>query len=110
MFRSKPLLSNRKEWQDVFLKSTRSHLAKITSFRKGIPTTKLFIRPLSAKGYFVKRVMIDDESRVDICCISTLRRMKIGIEQIWPNNVCVHAFDVVKRDIIGDIDLILTIG
>ncbi|XP_070013575.1 uncharacterized protein [Nicotiana sylvestris] len=36
--------------------------------------------------------------------------MEIGTERIRPNNVCVRAFDGVKRDIIGEIDLILTIG
>ncbi|XP_070003071.1 uncharacterized protein [Nicotiana sylvestris] len=36
--------------------------------------------------------------------------MEIRIERIRPNNVCVCAFDSVKRDTIGEIDLILTIS
>ncbi|XP_070002755.1 uncharacterized protein [Nicotiana sylvestris] len=40
----------------------------------------------------------------------TLKRMEIGTERIRPNNVCLRAFDGVKRDTIGEIDLILTIG
>ncbi|XP_070013693.1 uncharacterized protein [Nicotiana sylvestris] len=36
--------------------------------------------------------------------------MEIGTERIRPNNVCVRAFDGIKRDTIGEIDLILTIG
>ncbi|XP_075076474.1 uncharacterized protein LOC142163119 [Nicotiana tabacum] len=36
--------------------------------------------------------------------------MEIETERIRPNNVCVRAFDGVKRDTVGEIDLILTIG
>ncbi|XP_070004449.1 uncharacterized protein LOC142163400 [Nicotiana tabacum] len=77
---------------------------------KGPPTTKLFILTVKCEGYYVKRVMLDGGSGVDICPLSTLQRMKIGTERISPNNVCVRAFDGVKRDTIGEIDLILTIG
>ncbi|XP_070004465.1 uncharacterized protein [Nicotiana sylvestris] len=59
---------------------------------------------------YVKRVMLDGDSGVDICPLSTLQRMEIGIGRIRPNNVCVRAFDGIKRDILREIDLILTIG
>ncbi|XP_070017851.1 uncharacterized protein [Nicotiana sylvestris] len=36
--------------------------------------------------------------------------MEIRTERIKPNNVCLRAFDGIKRDTIGEIDLILTIG
>ncbi|XP_019235359.1 PREDICTED: uncharacterized protein LOC109215702 [Nicotiana attenuata] len=62
------------------------------------------------EGYYVKRVVLDGGSRVDICPLSTLQRMEIGTERIRPNNVCVRAFNGVKRDTIGEIDLILIIG
>ncbi|XP_070015589.1 uncharacterized protein [Nicotiana sylvestris] len=62
------------------------------------------------EGYYVKRVMLDGGSRVDICPLSTLQRMEIGTERIRPNKVCLRAFDGIKRDTIGEIDLILTIG
>ena len=57
-----------------------------------------------------ERAMLDGDSRVDICPLSTLQRIEIGIERIRPNDVCVRAFDGIKRDTIGEIDLILTIG
>ncbi|XP_070017497.1 uncharacterized protein [Nicotiana sylvestris] len=60
--------------------------------------------------YYVKRVMVDGGSRVDICPLSTLQRMEIGTERIRHNNVFVRAFDGIKRDTIGEIDMILTIG
>ncbi|XP_070015247.1 uncharacterized protein [Nicotiana sylvestris] len=65
---------------------------------------------IKCKGYYVKRVMLDGGSRVDIFPLSTLQCMEIGTERIRLNNVCVRAFDGIKRDTIGEIDLILTIG
>ncbi|XP_070020595.1 uncharacterized protein [Nicotiana sylvestris] len=65
---------------------------------------------VKCKGYYVKRVMLDGGSGVDICPLSTLQRMEIGTERIRPNNVCVRALDGVKWDTIGEIDLVLTIG
>ncbi|XP_070020182.1 uncharacterized protein [Nicotiana sylvestris] len=54
--------------------------------------------------------MLDGGSGVDICPLSTLQRMEIGTGKIRPNNVCVRAFDGIKRETLGEIDLILTIG
>ncbi|XP_019234623.1 PREDICTED: uncharacterized protein LOC109215064 [Nicotiana attenuata] len=65
---------------------------------------------VKCEGYYVKRVMLDGGSGVDICPLSTLQRMEIGIERIRPDNVCVRAFDGIKRDTIGEIVLILNIG
>ncbi|XP_019227062.1 PREDICTED: uncharacterized protein LOC109208405 [Nicotiana attenuata] len=65
---------------------------------------------VKCEGYYVKRVMLDGRFGVNICPLSTLQRMEIGTERIRPNNICVRAFDGVKRDTIGEIDLILTIG
>ncbi|XP_019265333.1 PREDICTED: uncharacterized protein LOC109242913 [Nicotiana attenuata] len=65
---------------------------------------------VKCEGYYVKRVMLDGGSGVDICPLSTLQTMEIGTERIRPNNVCVPDFDGIKRDTIGEIDLILTIS
>ncbi|XP_070025892.1 uncharacterized protein [Nicotiana sylvestris] len=65
---------------------------------------------VKCEGYYVKRVMLDGGSGVDIYPLSTLQRMEIETERIRPNNVCVRAFDGIKRDTIGEIDLILTNG
>ncbi|XP_070029488.1 uncharacterized protein [Nicotiana sylvestris] len=64
---------------------------------------------VKCEGYYVKKVMLDGGFGVDICPLSTLQRMEIATERIRPNNVCVRAFDGIKRDTIGEIDLILTI-
>ncbi|XP_075097793.1 uncharacterized protein LOC142175119 [Nicotiana tabacum] len=54
--------------------------------------------------------MLDGGSGVDIFPLSMLLRMEIGTRRIRPNNVCVRYFDGIKRDTLGEIDLILTIG
>ncbi|XP_019263691.1 PREDICTED: uncharacterized protein LOC109241400 [Nicotiana attenuata] len=77
---------------------------------EGAAHNKALHLAVKSEGYYVKRVMLDGGSGVDICPLSTLQRMEIGTERIRPNNVCVRAFDGIKRDTIGEIDLILTIG
>ncbi|XP_016449287.2 uncharacterized protein LOC107774305 [Nicotiana tabacum] len=78
--------------------------------QEGATHNKALHLAVKCEGYYMKRVMLDGGSGVDICPLSMLQRMKIGTERIRPNNVCVRAFDVIKRDTIGEIDLILTIG
>ncbi|XP_075102050.1 uncharacterized protein LOC142177425 [Nicotiana tabacum] len=77
---------------------------------EGAAHNKAIHLTVKCEGYYVKRVMVDGGSGVDICPLSTLQRMEIGTERIRPNNVCMRAFDGIKRDTIGEIDLILTIG
>ncbi|XP_070008545.1 uncharacterized protein [Nicotiana sylvestris] len=78
--------------------------------RKGAAHNKALHLTVKCDGYYLKRVKLDGGSGVDICPFSTLQRMEIGTERIKPNNVYVRAFDGIKRDTIGEIDLILTIG
>lgn len=54
--------------------------------------------------------MLDGSSRVSIFPLSTLQRLKNNTDKIHANNVYVGAFDGIKRDTIGEIDLVLTIG
>ncbi|XP_070014126.1 uncharacterized protein [Nicotiana sylvestris] len=75
---------------------------------EGAAHNKALHLTVKCEGYYVKRVLLDGGSEVDICPVS--KRMKLGTERIRPNNVCVRAFDGIKRDTIGEIDLILTIG
>ncbi|XP_009590089.1 uncharacterized protein [Nicotiana tomentosiformis] len=78
--------------------------------QEGAAHNKALHLTVKCEGYYMKRVMLDGGSVIDICPLSTLQRMKIRTERIRPNNVCVRAFDGVKQDTIGEIDLILTIG
>nr|XP_009792095.1 PREDICTED: uncharacterized protein LOC104239216 [Nicotiana sylvestris] len=65
---------------------------------------------IKCEGYYVKRVMVDGVSSVDICPLSTLQGMKINTDRIRPSNVRIRAFDGSARDTIGEINLTMTIG
>ncbi|XP_015075903.1 uncharacterized protein LOC107020089 [Solanum pennellii] len=59
---------------------------------------------------YVIRVLIDGGSGANICPLSTLQKLNVSAERVRPNNVCVRAFDGSKTDVIGEIELVLTIG
>ncbi|KAG5620527.1 hypothetical protein H5410_005745 [Solanum commersonii] len=65
---------------------------------------------VKCERHYVKRVMIDGGSRVDIFPLSTMQRLKINRNRIRPNNVFVRAYDDLRRDTIGEIKLNMTIG
>ncbi|XP_070020727.1 uncharacterized protein [Nicotiana sylvestris] len=57
----------------------------------------------------VSRVLVDNGSRMNICPLSTLQKLKNGTERIHLNNVCVRGFDGGGKDSVGDIMLELAI-
>jgi len=65
---------------------------------------------VKCEGYYVKRVMINGGSGVDICPLSTLQSLKINPDRILPSNVFVQAYDGSMRDTIGEIKLNIKIG
>nr|XP_016445893.1 PREDICTED: uncharacterized protein LOC107771083 [Nicotiana tabacum] len=77
---------------------------------EGVAHNKALHLTVKCEGFYVKRVMVDGGSGVDICPLSTLQRMEIGTGKIRPNNIYVRSFDGIKKDTIGEIDLVLTIG
>ncbi|XP_070006469.1 uncharacterized protein [Nicotiana sylvestris] len=58
----------------------------------------------------VLRVLVDNGSSANICPLSTLQKLNIGIERIHLNSVCVRGFDGGGKDSVGDIMLELPIG
>ncbi|XP_070026511.1 uncharacterized protein [Nicotiana sylvestris] len=110
MFRLKSLWSNWKGWQERFFAVNQISFSKNDLPMEGVAHNKALNLTVKCEGYYVKRFMVDGGSGVDICPLSTLQRMEIEIERIRPNNVCVRAFDGIKRGTIGEIYLILTIG
>ncbi|XP_070009967.1 uncharacterized protein [Nicotiana sylvestris] len=65
---------------------------------------------VKCEGHYVKRVMVDGGSSVDLCPLSTLQSMKINTYRIRPSNVRIRAFDGSARDTMGEINLTMTIG
>nr|XP_016476203.1 PREDICTED: uncharacterized protein LOC107797792 [Nicotiana tabacum] len=104
------LVEQLKRMAEQFFEVNRISFSRDDLPQEGAAYNKALHLTVKRGGYYMKRVMLDGGSRVDICPLSMLQRMKIRTERIRPNNVCVRAFDGVKRDTIGKIDLILTIG
>ncbi|XP_075101688.1 uncharacterized protein LOC142177122 [Nicotiana tabacum] len=65
---------------------------------------------VKCEGHYVKGVMIDGGSSVDVCPLSTLQQLNIDNNRIRTSNVSIRAFDGSKRDTIGEIELTMTIG
>ncbi|XP_070018950.1 uncharacterized protein [Nicotiana sylvestris] len=65
---------------------------------------------VKCEGHYVKRVMVDGGSSVDVCPLSTLQGMKINTDRIRPSNVRIRAFDGSARDTTGEIKLLMMIG
>ena len=57
---------------------------------------------VKCEEHYVKRVMVDGGSGVDICPLSTLQSLKINTDRIRTNNVYVRAFDGEKWDTLGE--------
>ncbi|XP_015075319.1 uncharacterized protein LOC107019300 [Solanum pennellii] len=78
--------------------------------KEGAGHNKALHLTVTCEGYYVKRVMIDGGSGVDICPLFTLQSLKVNTDRIRPSNVFVQAFDGSMRDTIGEIKLNMTIG
>ena len=71
--------------------------------KEGARHKRVFLLRLKCEGYYVKRVMIDGGSGIDICPLSTLQSLKVNTDRIRPSNVFVRAYDGSRRDTVGEI-------
>ena len=78
--------------------------------KEGAGHNKALHLTVTCEGYYVKRVMIDGGSGVDICPLSTLQSLKVNTDRVCPSNVFVPAYDGSRRDTIGEIKLNMTTG
>ncbi|KAF8407326.1 hypothetical protein HHK36_006453 [Tetracentron sinense] len=58
----------------------------------------------------VARVLIDNGSALNVCPRATIQSLGISEENIKPNGMTIRAFDSSKRQVVGEIDLEVTIG
>jgi len=58
----------------------------------------------------ISKVLIDNGSALNICPLSTLHKLGIEMENVSSPTIPIRAFDGMKRETIGEIDLPLTIG
>lgn len=65
---------------------------------------------IKCEGHYVKIIMVDGGSRVDIFPLSTLQRLKINTDQIQYTIVYVNIFNKINRDNTGEIVLVPNSG
>ncbi|PKI56661.1 hypothetical protein CRG98_022949 [Punica granatum] len=60
-------------------------------------------------NHIVGQAMIDNGSALNVCSISTLKQMKVDMSRIRASNTIVQAFNGSKREVNGEIDLLIDI-
>ncbi|PKI58006.1 hypothetical protein CRG98_021586 [Punica granatum] len=58
-------------------------------------------------NFIIGRVMIDNGSALNVCPVSTLKQMNVDFNCIRPSKTTVRAFDGSRREVNGEIDLII---
>ncbi|PKI78913.1 hypothetical protein CRG98_000686, partial [Punica granatum] len=58
-------------------------------------------------NFIIGRVMIDNGSALNVCPVSTLKQMNVDFNRIRPCRTAVRAFDGSRRELNGEIDLVI---
>ncbi|PKI47634.1 hypothetical protein CRG98_031985 [Punica granatum] len=61
-------------------------------------------------NHIVGRVMIDNSSALNVCPVTTLKQMNIDLNRVRPSKTAVRAFDGSRREVNGEIDLLIDVG
>ncbi|PKI67509.1 hypothetical protein CRG98_012093 [Punica granatum] len=61
-------------------------------------------------NHIVGRVMIDNGSTLNACLVSTLKPMNVDMSRICASKMTVQAFDGSRREVNGEIDLLIDVG
>ncbi|PKI68441.1 hypothetical protein CRG98_011166 [Punica granatum] len=61
-------------------------------------------------NYIIDRVMIDNGSALNFCPVTTLRQMNVDLNRVRPSKTAVQAFDGSRREVNGEIDLLIDVG
>ncbi|PKI67593.1 hypothetical protein CRG98_012016 [Punica granatum] len=61
-------------------------------------------------NYIIGRVMIDNGSVLNVCPVTTLKQMNMDLNRIRPSKTAVRAFDGSRREVNGEIDLLIDVG
>ncbi|PKI50400.1 hypothetical protein CRG98_029228 [Punica granatum] len=60
-------------------------------------------------NHIVGRVMIDNGSALNVCPVSTLKQMNVDMSRIRASKTTVRAFDGSRREVNGEIDLLIDV-
>ncbi|PKI68501.1 hypothetical protein CRG98_011097 [Punica granatum] len=61
-------------------------------------------------NYIIGRVMIDNGSALNVCSVTTLKQMNVNLNRVRPSKTTVRAFDGSRREVNGEIDLLIDVG
>ncbi|PKI61767.1 hypothetical protein CRG98_017817 [Punica granatum] len=61
-------------------------------------------------NYIIDRVMIDNGSALNVCPVTTLKQMNVDLNRVCPSKTAVRAFDGSRREVNGEIDLLIDVG
>ncbi|PKI69349.1 hypothetical protein CRG98_010255 [Punica granatum] len=65
---------------------------------------------LQCNNYVIGRVMIDNGSALNVCPVTTLKQMNVDLNRVRPSKTAVRAFDGSRREVNGEIDLLIDVG
>ncbi|PKI70809.1 hypothetical protein CRG98_008804 [Punica granatum] len=60
-------------------------------------------------NHIVGRVMIDTGSALNVCPVTTLKQMNVDLNRVRPSKTAVRAFDGSRREVNGEIDLLIDV-
>ncbi|PKI58568.1 hypothetical protein CRG98_021031 [Punica granatum] len=61
-------------------------------------------------NFIIGRVMIDNGSALNVCPVSTLKQMNVDFNRIRQSKTAVRAFDSSRREVNGEMDLVIKVG
>ncbi|PKI58254.1 hypothetical protein CRG98_021336, partial [Punica granatum] len=64
----------------------------------------------NCNNHVVGQVMIDNGSALNVCPVFTLKQMNVDMSRIRANKTTVRAFDGSRREVNGEIDLLIDVG
>ncbi|PKI71177.1 hypothetical protein CRG98_008426 [Punica granatum] len=90
-----------------------AHISLLALLLNLEPHREALLRVLTAaqcNNHIVGRVMIDNGSALNVCPVTTLKQMNVDLNCVRPSKTAVRAFDGSRREVNGEIDLLIYIG
>ena len=76
----------------------------------GTQHNKALFIVVKSSNKIISRVLVDNGSSLNVCPLATLNLLGIEPSSIKPNSTVVRAFDGSKKEIVGEVELEVTIG
>ena len=77
---------------------------------KGRDSTKALHITIKCKNHIMPRALLDNGSSINVMPMSTLLRLPIDLFDMRKSQMVVRAFDRTKREVLGNIKLLIRVG